>query len=81
MFGRRHGSIRRVNLAAPIPPFFLLRVLSASARNLPSSLSGFSSRNGATAQRLAEGPRDRLTNHVFFQPLQLPSPVRHSRAH
>ncbi len=46
--GRRHGSIRRVNLAAPGPPFFLLRVLSASAGNLPSSLPRFPH---ATAQR------------------------------
>ncbi len=67
MFGRRHGSIRRVNLAAPGPPFFLLRVLSASAGNLPSSLFLFPH---ATAQRRnvlpdGIGPAPTLLSLVF----------------
>ena len=79
--GRRHGSIRRANLAAPGPPF-LSPPRAQRLCGKPASVPfPFSSRNGATAQRLREGPRDRLPNHVFFQPLQLPSLARHSRAH
>ena len=71
--GRRHGSIRRVNLTAPAPPFLpspRAQRLCGKPAFVPFRLFLTQRRNGATSRRGAEGQAHQtgVLNHEIHEP-------------